>query len=247
MSRSRGDGILPREHILSILASGDIALTGQFAWGSNYTFLAHVKGDGDQLLAVYKPAEGEQPLWDFPRKSLAQREVAAYLTSEALGWDLVPPTVLRLDGPAGGGSLQYYVDADPERHYFSFEPEQKQRLQPAAVFDVLINNADRKGGHVILDEHDHLWLIDHGVCFHQDYKLRTVIWDFREQPIPGELLRDVGELLAELEPGRTLHDQLQPLLHPAEIEALTERARQLLEHGRFPVPGSGRAYPWPLV
>lgn len=229
------------------LAAGDITLTGQFAWGSNYTFLARVDSEAGPLLAVYKPFEGEQPLWDFPLRSLARREVAAYLTSEALGWDLVPPTVLRPDGPAGGGSLQFYVDADPEQHYFSFEPEEKQRLRPAAVFDVLINNADRKGGHIILDEGGHLWLIDHGVCFHEDYKLRTVIWDFREEHIPPELLRDLMALQAKLQPGQAFHRELGDLLSPQEVVALERRARQLIELGRFPGQGPGRAYPWPLV
>jgi len=247
LSRGRDLGQLPREQALGILAGCGITLTGQFAWGSNYTFLARVSCEQGELQAVYKPAEGEQPLWDFPRKSLARREVAAYLTSEALGWDLVPPTVLRPDGPAGGGSLQLYVDADPEKHYFSFEPEDKQRLRPAALFDVLINNADRKGGHVILDDHGHVWLIDHGICFHREYKLRTVIWDFQEQAIPEDLLRDVKQLRGQLEPGGRLHKGLQGLLSPPEIEAMDRRAGQLLQEARFPSPGPGRPYPWPLV
>jgi len=238
---------LSREEALRILTGCEIALAGQFVWGSNYTFLAEVTCGGQALQAVYKPAEGEQPLWDFPRKSLARREVAAYLISEALGWELVPPTVLRPDGPAGGGSLQLYVDGDPEKHYFSLEPQEKQRLRPAALFDALINNADRKGGHVILDHHDHLWLIDHGVCFHQEYKLRTVIWDFQGQPIPQELLRDLGALRGELRPGQPLRSELRELLSPAEIQALDRRAAELLQRSRFPTPGPDRPYPWPLV
>jgi uncharacterized repeat protein (TIGR03843 family) len=247
LSDGRQVGPLPREQALGILAGCSITLTGQFVWGSNYTFLVRVACDQDELQAVYKPSEGEQPLWDFPRKSLAQREVAAYRVSEALGWDLVPPTVLRPDGPAGGGSLQLYVDADPEKHYFSFEPEDKQRLRPAALFDVLINNADRKGGHVILDDRDHLWLIDHGVCFHQEYKLRTVIWDFQSEPIPESLRQDVESLRGQLRPGQPLSSDLATLLSKAEIRALDRRAEQLLREGCFPTPGPGRAFPWPLV
>jgi uncharacterized repeat protein (TIGR03843 family) len=238
---------LSREEALRILTGCEISLTGQFVWGSNYTFLAEVTCGDQPLQAVYKPAQGEQPLWDFPRKSLARREVAAYLISEALGWELVPPTVLRPDGPAGGGSLQLYVDGDPEQHYFSFEPQEKQRLRPAALFDALVNNADRKGGHVILDRHEHLWLIDHGVCFHEEYKLRTVIWDFQGQPIPQELLRDLEALRGKLRPGQPLRSELQELLSPAEIQALDRRAAELLKRGRFPTPGPGRPYPWPLV
>ncbi len=138
--------------LLALLSAGALELKGQFAWGSNYTFLVQVSA-GDQVVpAVYKPARGERPLWDFPDGSLAQREVAAYVVSRALGWDLVPPTVLRPDGPAGPGSLQLFVDADPERHYFTFSNEEKQRLRPAAAFDMLVNNADRKAGHVLLGD-----------------------------------------------------------------------------------------------
>ena len=173
------------------LTTGAIEVSGQFVWGSNYTFLVKVGPEDDGFHAVYKPSEGERPLWDFPPQTLAQREVAAYLTSKALGWDLVPPTVLRADGPGGGGSLQLFVEADPERHYFTFSETDKTRLRPAALFDVVINNADRKGGHVILGDNNHIWLIDHGVCFHEDYKLRTVIWDFAGEEIPSELLRDL--------------------------------------------------------
>ena len=132
--------------IEGILLQGRIELQGQFVLGYNYTFLVRVTSGEDSLQAVYKPRQGEQPLWDFPEQSLAQREVAAYLVSQALGWELVPVTVLRGAGPFGPGSLQQYIEHDPEYHYFTFSPEDRQRLQPAAVFDALVNNADRKGG-----------------------------------------------------------------------------------------------------
>jgi uncharacterized repeat protein (TIGR03843 family) len=239
---------MPDSPVESLLAQGEISLTGQFVWGSNYTFLVRVSGEDGEIEAVYKPARGERPLWDFPSGTLAQREVAAYQTSRALGWDLVPPTVLRPDGPAGPGSLQLFVDADPERHYFTFNDEEKQRLRPAAAFDVLINNADRKGGHVLLGPNGHLWLIDHGVCFHEEEKLRTVIWDFAGEKIPAEILADIGRMHSALEAGGELRQSLDRLLAPKETRALKRRARALLTSGRFPLPSDDRRpYPWPLV
>jgi hypothetical protein len=222
-------------------------VSGKFVWGSNHTFLAEVGSGPGQLLAVYKPVEGEQPLWDFPAQSLARREVAAYLVSEALGWGLVPPTVYRPDGPGGGGSLQLFQPTDPARHYFTFTPEERQRLRPAAVFDILINNADRKAGHVLLAPGGHLWLIDHGVCFHEEHKLRTVIWDFAGEPIPAALLEAVHKLQRGLEGSGPLLAQLRALLSSREVEAFSARVGRLLTIGRFPHPGPGRPYPWPLV
>lgn len=273
----------PREALIELLSTGQINLSGKFVWGSNHTFLAQVEAESTTLQAVYKPAAGERPLWDFPSQTLAQREVAAFLTSVALGWELVPPTVLRADGPAGGGSLQYFLDVDPERHYFTFSPQERQLLAPAALFDVLINNGDRKGGHVLLGSDQHVWLIDHGVCFHQDYKLRTVIWDFADRPIAPELLQDLRKFADRLAAQRSLQQdsvasgggapgvgganrparpdrrsrhgagpqaeiaQLSQLLSPAELEALEQRARGLLQSGCYPAPGAGRHFPWPLI
>jgi uncharacterized repeat protein (TIGR03843 family) len=231
----------------TILSTGALELKGQFVWGSNYTFLVQTSLGGEVVPAVYKPARGERPLWDFPEGSLAQREVAAYVVSRALGWDLVPPTILRPDGPAGPGSLQLFVDADPERHYFTFTEAEKQRLRPAALFDLLINNADRKGGHVLLGESDHLWLIDHGVCFHVEDKLRTVIWDFVGEPIPRELLAGMRAFRRALEEDASLQAELATLLSSTELSALQARAGRLLRLKRFPPPGAGRPYPWPLV
>jgi uncharacterized repeat protein (TIGR03843 family) len=237
----------PRDHHLQILQIGSIQVAGQFMWGSNYTFLAKVETEGESLLAVYKPLRGERPLWDFPPGSLAAREVAAYLTSRALGWDLVPPTVLRDDGPAGPGSLQLYLDVDPERHYFNFSDEERQRLRPVVAFDVLINNADRKSGHILLGSDDHLWLIDHGICFHRDHKLRTVVWDFVGQPIPQDILTDLGMFRNRLALDDELVSAFTELLSQDEIEALALRAEQLIAEGRFPEPDGVRPYPWPLV
>jgi uncharacterized repeat protein (TIGR03843 family) len=239
---------MPASSVETLLAQGEISLTGQFVWGSNYTFLVHVRGEGEEVEAVYKPARGERPLWDFPSGTLAQREVAAYQISRALAWDLVPPTVLRPDGPAGPGSIQLFVDADPERHYFTFNEVEKQRLRPVAAFDILINNADRKGGHVLLGSDGHIWLIDHGVCFHEEEKLRTVIWDFAGEEIPGEILADIRRLRSALDAGGELLQNLGRLLAPKETRALKGRAEALLASRRFPLPSDDRRpYPWPLV
>jgi uncharacterized repeat protein (TIGR03843 family) len=232
---------------LRILASGEMVVSGRFMWGSNYTFLVEVTYNGVGLPAVYKPSQGERPLWDFDEGTLSAREVAAYLTNHALGWDLVPPTVLRADGPAGPGSLQLFVETDPNRHYFTFSDDEKQRLRPVAVFDCLVNNADRKGGHVLLDPHGHIWLIDHGLCFHADDKLRTVIWDFAGEAIPPELLRDVERLQSHLQNEGELTPAYRGLLSDEEIEALCSRVNRLLASARFPTPDSQRPYPWPLV
>jgi hypothetical protein len=234
--------------ILEILATGDIELVGQFNWGSNYTFLVKLTRGDAQIEAVYKPSRGERPLWDFPRETLAGREVAAYLVSEALGWDLVPPTVLRADGPYGPGSMQVRVGHDPEQHYFTFDKKTLQGLRAVALFDLVINNADRKGGHVLLDPAGKIWLIDHGISFHAEPKLRTVIWDFVGEPIPAELLADLEQLAAQLRKRTGLRQELAAYLDKDELAALGRRVKGLLAEPRFPAPPEDeRAVPWPLV
>jgi uncharacterized repeat protein (TIGR03843 family) len=236
------------QNILTTLLEGEITIKGQFTWGSNYTFLAEVQHEDITLPAVYKPRKGEQPLWDFPAATLTHREVAAYLVSEALGWDLVPPTVYRRRGPIGPGSLQLYVEHDPEIHFFTLSAEDRQTLRPVAIFDILINNADRKGGHLLVSPDGHLWLIDHGICFHEEDKLRTVIWDFAGEAIPDDLLVIVGAFLEKLTPESELTLALADHLKPAEIGALRQRARSLLETRLFPAPPEDRRpYPWPPV
>jgi uncharacterized repeat protein (TIGR03843 family) len=222
---------------------GELELKGQFMLGSNFTFLVTVHHGGAQFPAVYKPSRGEQPLWDFPQNSLAQREVAAYLVSEALGFHFVPFTALREDGPHGRGSLQQYVQYDPKYHYFTFSAEDKNRLRGAAFFDLLCNNADRKGSHVLIENAtDKLWLIDHGICFHVEDKLRTVIWDFAAQPIPNDLL----ERLSLLSANSSLLAELGGYLRPDEVTALQSRARTLLRSRTFPnPPADRRVTPWP--
>jgi uncharacterized repeat protein (TIGR03843 family) len=225
---------------------GELKLKGQFMLGSNYTFLVDVHYENKIYPAVYKPSRGEQPLWDFPENTLALREVTAYLVSEALGFHFVPFTTLSTNGPHGPGSLQQYIEYDPEYHYFNFSEEDKAKLKPVVLFDLLVNNADRKGSHVFFDANSHkLWAIDHGICFHEYDKLRTVIWDFAGQPIPGELCATLDVLLSR---NSSLLTDLQPYLNPIEISALTARAKRLLAAKVFPrLPRDRRVYPYPPV
>lgn len=220
--------------------NGDLELKGQFMLGSNYTFLADVHYQGTTYPAVYKPTRGEQPLWDFEESTLALREVAAYIVSESLGFHIVPFTTLRDDGPHGAGSLQQFIEYDSNYHYFNFSPEDKLLLKPVVLFDLLVNNADRKGGHVFFEDGTHkLFAIDHGICFHEDDKLRTVLWDFGGQKIPDDLLTRLllsSKLLTDLE----------PYLSPNEITALCLRAESIIHRGVFPrQPRDRRAVPWP--
>ena len=237
------------ESVLEALQNGELTLEGEFVHGYNYTFLIKVQpGEGESFLAVYKPQQGEQPLWDFPDNTLAHRETAAFLVSQALGWELVPPTVYREDGPFGPGSLQLFVDHDPNHHYFNFTDDEFQTLRPVVLFDLLINNADRKGGHMLFGENGHLWLIDHGLCFNVDEKLRTVIWDFAGEPIPEDLCDDLREFRQKLEPSSTSLEELKLHLAPDEIRALIARTDQLLPCKKFPYPPQDRrVYPFPPV
>lgn len=237
-----------KDAILNALREGEVKVQGQFMNGSNYTFLADVTYQDFATQAVYKPVRGEQPLWDFPAGSLAHREAAAYLLSEGLGWDLIPPTVYRRRGPLGSGSLQLYVEHDPHHHFFNFTDEEKQRLRPACLFDLISNNADRKAGHILIDESAHIWLIDQGLCFHVEEKLRTVIWDFAGETLPDELALDLIGLEDALAPGADLRTALEQHLRPGEISTVRSRARRLVEMGCFPSPPeSRRPYPWPPV
>jgi uncharacterized repeat protein (TIGR03843 family) len=238
-----------KKFITQALLNGELSMQGQFLHGSNYTYLGEVQCDDQVLPVVYKPTKGEQPLWDFPTGTLSRREVAAFLVSEALGWELVPPTVYRREGPIGPGSVQLFIQHDPEYHYFNFKEEDRQRLRPMALFDLIVNNADRKGGHILVDEDRHLWLIDHGVCFHQEEKLRTVVWDFAGEPIPADLSAAMASLARQLEiPAGRLPRLLHNLLSFSEIRALEQRTRRLVKAGVFPQPASNRRpYPWPPV
>jgi len=238
-----------KEQTLKALQEGNLHLEGQFVYGSNTTLLVTARLDSREIKAVYKPVSGERPLSDFPRQTLARREVAAFLVSEALNWDLIPPTVFRTDEILlGPGSLQLFIEHNPEYHYFNFTEADKERLPEVMLFDHLVNNADRKSGHLLVDPNDKLWLIDHGVCFHREDKLRTVIWNHAGEPIPANLLADLAMLLPALQPEGALTAALMPYLLPGEIHALRERGQWLLETGVYPIPPEDRrAYPWPLV
>jgi uncharacterized repeat protein (TIGR03843 family) len=236
------DERLPAAEALSTLAAGEVEIEGRMPWSSNATFLVTVRHGVDQRAAVYKPHRGERPLWDFPN-GLYRREVAAYEVSAALGWGVVPETVLRDDAPLGTGSLQRFVDADFAQHYFTLLEDEcwHDDLRRMAVFDLVINNADRKGGHCLLAE-GRVWGIDNGLCFHPESKLRTVIWDFGGTEIPDELRADLARL-ADHPPAA-----LGGLLNRAEVTALTRRAAAASKLAVLPDPDpSVRAYPWPLV
>jgi uncharacterized repeat protein (TIGR03843 family) len=233
------------ERARAFLAEGDLELLGRIPWASNATLLAKVRHRELEGLAVYKPVRGERPLWDFPPGTLYRREVAAYLVSEQLGWRLVPPTLVR-DGPLGVGSLQLYVDADTEVTAFELLADGNAALPRIAAFDVVTNNADRKAGHTLLGEDQRVWAIDHGVCFHTEPKLRTVLWDLAGQPLEAADVADL-EALAAAGGGGELGGRLAELLAAEEIAALAERSLGLARAGRLPAPSSGRAYPWPLV
>jgi hypothetical protein len=231
--------------VLRALREGDLEVLGLLPRSSNYTFLVDVNGTPERTLAVYKPRAGEAPLWDFPQGTLCDREVAAYELAEALGWPWVPPTVLR-DGPHGEGSVQLFVRFEPEKHYLTMRDERPDDFRHIALFDVVANNADRKSGHCLLSTDGRVFAIDHGVCFHDEPKLRTVVWDFVGEEVPDSMAEDLGRVAGELEGGE-LGDRLGRLLHPTEVRALERRLAELLEEGRFPAPGPGRPYPWPIV
>jgi uncharacterized repeat protein (TIGR03843 family) len=230
--------------VANLLEKGTLELKGQFLLGSNYTFLVNVQHDGQELPAVYKPQRGEQPLWDFPEASLAGREVAAYLVSQALGWSLVPVTVLR-DGPLGPGSLQEFINYNPNYHYFTFTETDRQRLRPVVLFDLLINNADRKGSHLLIQKRTRrLYSIDHGLCFHTEDKLRSVLWDFCGEPFPAELVQALQDLRARFE--AQVAPGLGTYLEAVEIAALSARLERLVAEPVFPPPpAERRAYPYP--
>ena len=236
------------------LAHAPLEVIGRLAYSSNGTFLVRCGAaaaggvEGNERLGVYKPAAGERPLWDFPADSLHHREVAAYELSRWLRWDLVPVTVARLDGELGPGSVQAFVDHDPEQHYFTLLDTNRRTFRRLAFFDILANNADRKSGHCLLDRGGRIWAIDHGLTFHVEPKLRTVIWDFAGEPLPAPERRAASRLATALDDPRSdIAVSLGTLLAPEEVVALRHRARECSEPGVFPEPSSGWAFPWPLV
>lgn len=233
----------PIQHLLR----GEIEIEGQMPYSSNATYLVHVIHQQRSHPAIYKPMQGERPLWDF-EPGLHRRELATYLLSETLDIGVVPPTVIR-EGPLGEGSVQWFVTADQREHYFTiFEsfPDTHDQLRAVALLDIIANNTDRKSGHCLYlpdadDGPGAIWGIDHGLCFAPEYKLRTVIWEFGEEPIPDQLLDQVAKLC------HSVPLDIAALLSDEEVEAIQGRAAWCVKHREFPTDPTGRRYPWPLV
>lgn len=227
---------------LSLLLKGEMTIEMRMPYSSNATFLVSITDQENTLKAIYKPLRGEKPLWDF-EPGLHRREVAAYLLSEAIGLKFVPPTILR-DGPHGEGSVQLLIDADPNEHYFTiFEQRQDlhDQFRAMCAFDIVANNTDRKSGHVLVDKDSRVWGIDHGLCFAQDFKIRTVIWEFGGEELSSGLLNAIKPLVT------SVPLEVATLLTEQEVVAISERAKWLIDGAAFPVDPSGRHYPWPLV
>ena len=233
------------DDLAALLEHGDLEVIGLLPRASNYTFLGEVRAGGRSVPVVYKPRGGEAPLWDFPDGTLCNREVAASVLADALGWPNVPPTVLR-DGPHGTGSVQRFVEADPAQHYLTLRERRLDEFRPVAAFDVLIGNGDRKSGHCLLGGDGRVWVVDHGLCFNVEPVIRTVIWDFAGRPVPGDLLADLGRIAEELRRG-PLRRRMLDLLAEDEVEATAARADELRSAGVFPSPGPGRSIPWPAI
>ncbi|MFJ3233192.1 SCO1664 family protein [Streptomyces sp. NPDC086787] len=256
-----------------LLARGELKVRGRIREASNAALFCTVAYDGQEASCVYKPVAGERPLWDFPDGTLAEREVAAYAVAEATGWDLVPPTVLR-DGPYGEGMCQLWIDATPESELLALVDGEEagpgwkaigfaevgegrtallvhaddDRLRRLAVLDAVINNADRKGGHLLPTADGRLYGIDHGVTFNAENKLRTLLWGWAGEPLTAEavgVLKDLGGSLAD---GGPLGTRLADLITAAELDATRARVDELLASGRHPEPsGEWPAIPWPPV
>ena len=236
--------------VIATLRTGKVKEKGLLPYSSNTSFLVVVE-DGERTLpAVYKPQRGENPLWDFEWGTLCQRETAAYVISSTLGWQLVPPTVLR-EGTRGLGSIQFYIDHDANTHYFTVKADARfaTTFRQLALFDFIINNADRKSGHCLVGSDQRLWAIDHGICFHTEYKLRTVIWEFSCEPIDAALLKDLVSLRKKLKNREsTLMLMLCQLLSQGERSALLTRLDYLIRQQTYPAPQPHRRnYPWPPV
>ena len=225
----------------------DVKILGLLHGASNYTFLTRLGPHPPSgMRAVYKPGRGESPLWDFPAGTLYRREVAAYELSKAIGWPRIPATVVRRRAPHGVGMVQLFVDSD-NRHFLGEQSLFRDTWIRVALFDVITNNADRKSGHCLFDAEDRVWMIDHGLTFHTDHKLRTVIWDFAGEPLPSGLCDDVERALASLHRGG-LSQAMARLLAPDELDMLRRRMRGVLDaRWRFPEPTSAWSIPWPPI
>jgi uncharacterized repeat protein (TIGR03843 family) len=227
----------------ALLLDGEIDLEGRMLDASNVTLVGYIRTGELEAECVYKPVAGERPLWDFPDGTLAGREVSAALISEATGWRVVPPTVLR-DGPFGPGMVQLWVDGDPDVDLAAFVRSDDPGLRRMAIFDAVVNNADRKGGHIIPTSDGHVYGVDHGICFSVDPKLRTLLWRWAGQPLPDDALEVLEKLTGDLM--GDLGDQLHEHLTRREVRRTQQRVAELLRSGRYPQPsGDWPALPWP--
>lgn len=235
-------------HVEAALRDAEITDLRLVYHSSNYVFIAWLEHpEHGRGLGVYKPERGEQPLWDFP-DGLYRREIAAYEFARLLNWLIVPPTVER-DGPHGRGSMQLFIEHDPRQHYFELRDRDDLDVQLVrfATFDLVANNADRKGGHLLLDDRDHIWGIDQGLCFHEEQKLRTVIWDYAGTELPSAWLDDLRRVRDCLEAGAPEVAAFASLLSARERAALIARTDQLLERPVLPEMYPWRCVPWPMV
>ena len=227
---------------IEILQSSKIEIVGRMAWSSNSTYLVNILDEKTDLQGIYKPTNGERPLWDFP-SGLYRREIASFQVAQLIGWDIIPPTV-ETGGPFGIGSLQLFIPCDFDVHYFHMleDPKYHKALQRICLFDFIANSTDRKGGHCLLGSSGRIWGIDNGLTFHIDFKLRTVIWDWAGEMIPEKPLKDIENFL-----NSQTGNELLTFLSPQEVDAIFSRATVLLESGRFPEDPSGTGYPWPII
>nr|WP_211247662.1 SCO1664 family protein [Cryptosporangium arvum] len=271
LSTAEQPAALDPAEALVLLATGELTIEGRLVDASNATLLATVSANGVSAACVYKPVRGERPLWDFPDGTLAGREVSAYLVDQAFGWDLVPPTLLR-DGPFGPGMCQLWIESESVDDLVDLLPENKvpkgwfpvfggidgggrdvvvahaddQRLRRLAVLDAVTNNADRKGGHLLLTAEGHLYGVDHGLCFHEETKLRTLLWGWGGEPLDDDEVEALNRVRGELGSDGALRQALEEHLTVTEVDTTVARVDRLLRSRRFPRPNSRRhVVPWP--
>ena len=238
---------LSRQEIETRLADWPITGIGLHPGGSNYVFVVRLAEDDEEIYAIYKPAAGERPLRDFPYGTLHNREWSAYLLADALGWPAVPPTVVR-EGPHGIGSVQLFIDADFTKHYFNLRDDRLDDYTPVAMFDVLINNADRKGGACLLDADGQIWAVDHGLTFNPLARRRTVMFEFNGEPYPNDLLLSQSKLISSLQDeSHDLRNKLNTALDNNEIDSLIRRAKDMISAGTFPLLDPDWNVPWPMI
>ncbi|MFL6240535.1 MAG: SCO1664 family protein [Actinomycetes bacterium] len=228
---------------LRLLTDGELDIQGRLVDASNATLFCNVELEGLAAACVYKPIAGERPLWDFPEGTLAHREVAAYAVSEAVGWGVVPPTVMR-DGPFGPGMCQLWIDVDETVDVAALARSDLPQLRRMAIFDAVVNNADRKGGHLLPTTDGHIFGVDHGVCFSVENKLRTLLWRWRGQRIEPDYLEALQQLRVDLD--AALCQQLSGLLSAPELHATRRRIDRLVATRKYPQPSEDwPAVPWP--